>query len=394
MRTLRWPTGARRAVPPVLIALVLAGCGGATRQLKPAPTTALSHTTSAPSPPAPPPTTSEWLGLNYNSSTGIGSLEQFVAHGIVYDRDGPLQVPAGETAAPSSRLGQGLRVSIAAGMMPDIVIDPTQSSTGCDGDPNVSTLCIPTSAADIAAFVSSFVKTAVSVRATFPHRAIVFEPMNEPWDWGAPPGTAPGQRAAAEYAAVLARLLPAVEQAGIPLDEILVQATTNLADKTEWIPDLYAAQPCLAPGTTTCGPIEGWSLHPYGLPGHTQQGISSVPVSRAQMRSGTDNIYVTEIGFCSTVAYGGRDCNQNATDLDGDGEQISGWLSETLQQALAMHDAGWLRALILWDRGGDAWGMENPDGSLTAAGQVLIAFADRNSTPAQRSSARRAARTR
>ena len=369
-----------------LLATSSVACGGA-RALMPAPTTAVPHTSSAPSPAARSPESAEWLGLNYNSSSNTGRLEQFASQGIVYDRDGPLQVPAGETAGPGTRLGQGLRVSIASGMQPDIVVDPTRSTNGCDEDPNVSTVCIPTRPADVAAFVSGFMRTAKSVRARFPRHRVVFEPMNEPWNWGAPPGTQSSRRTAAEYAAVLARLLPAVRRSGIPLNDILVQATGGtLTDGTQWIPDLYAAQPCLrsGPGPHTCGPIEGWSLHPYGLPGRSHEGIDSVPAMHRQMQTGARNVFITEIGFCSRASYHGRGCNENQSDVDGGADQTAQWLHETLQAALAMHQAGWLQALIVWNRSGDGWGMQGADGSLTAAGRVFVGFADRYSRSASR----------
>jgi hypothetical protein len=40
-----------------------------------------------------------------------------------------------------------------------------------------------------------------------------------------------------------------------------------------------------------------------------------------------------------------------------------------------MHEAGWLKALIIWNRSGGGWSMQNLDGTLTAQGQALVAFA-------------------
>jgi hypothetical protein len=100
-----------------------------------------------------------------------------------------------------------------------------------------------------------------------------------------------------------------------------------------------------------------------------------VPGLRAPMLSGQNNVIVSEIGFCARDVNGGRDCNQNRSDVVGSSAQAATWLAQTLQEALAMHRAGWLKAMLLWNRAGDGWAMQNDDGSLTAQGQELARFA-------------------
>lgn len=318
----------------------------------------------------------DWLGLDYNSSSGAGSLRDFASRGIVYDRNGALEVRAGRTIAGSPTLAHGLGISLMAGMIPDVYVNPAQGPVGCTRDPNGRTkLCLPVSAGDIAAYVAQFVSTASSIRRAYPGRRIMFEPMNEPWNWPYPPGTPSGQQAATQYAAVLARLLPAARAAGVPLTDIYVPTTGLLADGTTWIPDLYRAQPCLQPGPTTCGPIEGWSAHPYGLPHRASEGIDALPPERAAMLSGQDNIIVTEIGFCAADVNQGLYCDQNRPDITASSGQTAAWLRETLHEALSMHRAGWLRALLIWNRASGGWAMQNGDGSLTAQGRVFLQFA-------------------
>lgn len=261
-------------------------------------------------------------------------------------------------------------------MIPDVEVDPARAPTGCSGDPNGSTLCVPVGPY-VGVYVDGFIATARSIISAYPGERIVFEPMNEPWDWASPPGTASGQSAAGQYAAVLARLLRSAIGARISLADIYVPASGALQDGSSWIPDLYAAQPCLAPGRGTCGPIGGWNVHAYGLPGSSTEGIGSVPGLRAQMRSGEDNIIVSEIGFCAVNVNGGRGCNENLSDIVSTGAQTALWLRETLDQALAMRRAGWLKGLLLWDRAGDGWSMEDDAGQLTPQGRVLLAFAQR-----------------
>ena len=340
------------------------------------PSSAPTGTPPLPATAAPGPRAA-WLGLDYNSGAGTGRLRDFAARGIVYDREGSIELAAGDTPANDAELGPGLTALYAAGMVPDIVINPSGGPIGCQGNPNPSKRCLPIQIADIAAYVRGFVTTVTSVLRAHRGARALFEPMNEPWDWASPPGTRSGRAAAAEFAAILARLLPAAKAAGIPLGDLYVPATGTLSDGTSWIPDLYGAQPCLKPGASSCGPIAGWNLHPYGLPNSSTEGIASVPVVRAGMLTGKDNVIVSEIGFCATDVGGGRRCNENKSDIVGSSSQTAAWLSQTLREAAAMHRAGWLKALLLWERaGGGGWAMQNPNGSLTAQGRVLDLFAD------------------
>lgn len=358
----------------LLVALGVCACGSGGRHAS----SSFSAPQAPPRPPAPAPATGYWLGLAYNSSARVGVVEEFSSHGIVYDRSGSLEVLAGQTPASDRRLRHGLQVSIAAGMIPDIEIDPSVGPLGCAGDPNGTTQCLPVQESDIGEYVRGFASTATSIRRLYPHRAIVFEPMNEPWSWGYPPGAPAAKDTAYEYAAILRRLLPAVQGAGVPLQSIYVPAEGKLEDGSEWVTDLYQAQPCLQ---SSCGPIEGWNLHPYGRPGSRQEGIDSVPGVRAQMRSGMNNVIVSEIGFCSREIDGGRGCGENTSTVVGSAVQTEHWMAQTLGEALAMHQAGWLKALLVWDRAGDGWAMQEPDGSLTRQGQVLERFAQAHSGP-------------
>ena len=241
--------------------------------------------------------------------------------GIVYDRLGTLDLGAGETVRGSRSLARGLRASTKAGMVPDVVISPVHGPSGCSTNPNTSDLCLPNDRAYINDYVNGFVRTVTSIRRAYPHHRITFEPTDEPWDWGAPPGTLPGIIAATQYAAVLAHLLPAARAAAIPLSVIYVPAIGALSDQTSWIPDLYRAQPCLKPGAGSCGPIEGWNLHPYGPPESGTTGIRSVPSTRTSMLSGEDNVIISEIGFCATDVAHGAQCGENVPTVDGSSAQ-------------------------------------------------------------------------
>ena len=261
-------------------------------------------------------------------------------------------------------------------MIPDIQIDPASGPQGCQNDPVPTLFCLPTNEADISSYVNGFVRTVGSVLHDYPRHRVLFEPTDEPWIWASPPGTASGVRAARQYAAILAQLLPAARAAKIPLSEIYVPATGVLEDGSSWIRDLYHAQPCLAPGPASCGPIAGWNLHPYGLPHSSTEGINSVPTIRTQMLTGEDNLVVSELGFCATDVNNGGACNQNKPDIDATSDQTAAWLQATLTEAVWMHRAGWLKALMIWERSGTGFAMQNDNGTLTAAGRVLDLFAD------------------
>lgn len=364
----RWKRLLLLAAGIALLSLVVIGLSRGPASAPPAPTPPVPGLPAV----APP---AAWLGLNYNSGAKTGGLSDFAVRGIVYDRESPIEAQAGATPANDPEFGGGLSTLYAARMVPVIVVDPASGPLGCQGNPNPSKRCLPTDQTDIGSYVRGFIQTASSVLQAYPGRTFLFEPMNEPWDWASPPGTQSGSHAAAEYAAILAQLLPAAKAANIPLSDIYVPATGMLNDGTSWISGLYKAQPCLKPGPSSCGPIAGWNLHPYGLPNSPTEGIESVPGVRAGMLSGRDNLIVSEIGFCATDVSGGKNCDANKADIHGTSSQTAAWLSETLKEAAVMHRAGWLKALLLWERAGSGWAMQNPDGSLTAQGRVLDLFA-------------------
>ena len=366
-----FPSRAVAALTVIAITLLCVACDGSSSKA----TSTVANTTTVTQTRISGPASSEWLGLNYNSGSGVGDVTDFSRLGVVYDRLGALDIGAGQTVSNSSHLARGLRASTRAGMVPDVLINPVTGPSGCSTNPNTSDLCLPVHQADTEDYVKGFLATADSIRKSFPHKRIIFEPMEEPWSWGGPPGTQSGSSAAEQYAAVLARLLPAIKVAGIPLSLIYVPAIGTLQDETSWIPDLYRAQPCLRPGNSSCGPIEGWNVHPYGPPASPTQGIASVPRLRDTMLSGQDNIIISEIGFCASDVLNGAQCAENVPSVDGTAARAAHWLSESLGEAQQMHQAGWLRALIIWVRSGGGWSMQTPDGKLTAQGRVLASFA-------------------
>jgi hypothetical protein len=340
--------------------------------------------------------------MNYNSDSGVGTPQEFVRDGIIYDREGRIEPSAGETVSNTVSLDVGLSNSLNAGMIPDVLIDPTPNSEPaiCTGNADGSGVCLPRRPADIQAYVAGFIQTARSVISAFPGKRVLFEPMDEPWDFAAQGRRAlpSGRVAASQYAAMVAELLPAAVAAGIPVADIYIPATGRLQDGSSWVPDLYAAQPCLAPNESPCAgaaestPIEAWNVHPYGPPNSTSHGIESVPGIRAGMRSGEDNVIVSEIGFCDIDVDSSNECRLAPVYAQGTSNQVAAWLNETLQEALPMHRAGWLKALIVWSRnepwdtGADpptssGWAMQGLNGSLTPDGKALVAFAERYSRP-------------
>jgi hypothetical protein len=302
---------------------------------------------------------SPWLGLNGNNTTYLGPAREFVAHDIVFDRSGPIEWTAGEGLA--SR-GQALASDLSEGMIPVVTIE----YRGYDGrytpDP-----AFPTDAAGSASlqeYVTGFIATATAIRAAHPGARILFEAINEPWGYTTP------HFAGAQYATVIAKLLPAARRAGLPLESIYIGASGH-----HWVEQMYRARPALR------HEVVGWYLHPYGPPtGSLEEdggGIQSVPRVQAEMTSGQNNIIVSELGFCALDVNAGQGCGHERV---AHSIEAAALLTQTLESAAEYHTAGWLRALLIYSRNDGGWAMQLPHGILTAEGEALESFADAERT--------------
>lgn len=330
-------------------------------------TVSTSNGTSASTPadqfaydPAP---SGPWLGLNGNSTGAyLGSIGDFTAHSIVYDRGGGsassgngIEWSAGELP----KTGDDLEKSINADMIPIVTIE--YAGYGLhefgEADPNFPT------GTKITTYVEGFVKSAKAIREAYPSKQILFEPINEPWGY-----TEPGYNGA-EYANVIAKLLPEVQTAGIPLANIYVAAYGR-----HWISKMYEAQSKLKTE------IEGWYFHPYGPPSGTAeengQGIQSLPNVQAEMTSGQNNIIVSEIGYWTHDVNGGESKGGPGSVWAENSTQAAQWLTETLDNALPYRQAGWLKALLVYSRNDGGWAMELSGSALTRQGEALDNFAN------------------
>lgn len=323
------------------------------------------------SPPSGP-----WLGLNGNSSTYLGPLRTFVERGVVYDRSAAIDWTAGERLREGSRqtaAGKAIARDIASGMIPTITIEYRGYEGGFKSDPR-----FPTEAAgshSLSEYVNGFVSSATEILHAYPTAGVLFEPINEPWGYTTP------EFDAAQYAAVIARLLPAAQAAGIPLTDIYVAATgadLNAAEDvvSGWVQAMYSAQPQLR------SEIEGWYLHPYGPPSgtefHHSRGIESLPATQAEMTSGQNNIIVSEAGYCALDLNGGSPCNAPSRET---GQQAATALAQMLEKALPYREEGWLKALIVYSRNDRGWAMQVPGGRLTPSGEALESFASLYALP-------------
>ncbi len=313
-----------------------------------------------------------WLGLDGNSSGAwTGAIGDFTFHHIVYDRGGDPGIewyagdPLEEDGRPTTS-GTALATSVAAGMIPDINIEYQRYTGDGQSDPN-----FPSSQAQVSAYVDGFVSSARAIHERYP--TAIFEPMNEPWFYTAP------QYNGAEYADVIARLLPAARAAGIPINQIYVAAygadrNANGELAGGWVPAMYGAQPQLQTE------IEGWYFHPYGPPQGSglekSAGIQSVPEVQRLMTSGQNNIIVSEVGYCAPDVSPGAHCSGLAS-VETSAEAAE-WLTEMLDNALPYRQAGWLRALIVYARSDGGWAMETAGGRLTRQGEAFDEFADRH----------------
>jgi IPT/TIG domain-containing protein len=314
-----------------------------------------------------PPPSGPWLGLNGNNSTGLGPVAAFAEHGIVYDRSGPVEWTAGQLAQQggvATAAGRALSTDIADGMIPVVTIE----YRGYHGEfkPDASFPSEAHGSRTLDEYVSGFVASAASILAAHPGAGILLEPMNEPWGYTTP------QFNGAQYADVIAKLLPAAARAGIPLSDIYVAASGD-----HWVTQMYAAQPRLE------SEVGGWYLHPYGPPSGSfddaSSGIQSLPQVQAEMTSGQNNVIVSEVGYCAENVNDGAACGGLDTSSD---IRAAENLGEMLVNALAYHEAGWLRALLIYSRNDGGWAMQTAGGQLTAQGHVLLSFAEAMQPPA------------
>jgi hypothetical protein len=364
---------------------------------------------------------SPWLGLNENSTSDsashewLGPANEFSQHNIDYDRS--FEIVSGEL--PSERepdsgssetyFESRLKADYEYGMTPIGPIDYKgygRTGYGYIPDPEFPQTRTKKEEEEgknsIKGYVEGFTKTASAilklVSEKYPGMQVLFEPLNEPWGYTTP------QFNGAEYANIIAELLPAVKKAGIPLSDIYVAATgwdcTKIecggenperpncqkegrdlcgcekggkinCNENDWVTAMYEAQPGLAKE------IQGWYMHPYGPPSGTKEGdssgIESLPFVQAKMTSGQNNIIVSEVGYCDKETYeGAKECDNGLTNSEVEKE-----MPEMLAHAKLYHEEGWLRALIIYSRSAFGWAMqEYPSKALTKGGEAFVTFAN------------------
>lgn len=306
--------------------------------------------------------TAQWLGLDGNSSTYLGPVGYFAEREIVYDRSGPIEFTAG--GLPDG----AIETDLENGMIPVVAIEYSGYNGTFKSDPEFPQKRSAKEEAEgkgtIKTYVHGFIKTAVAVldeeANKSPETPLMLEPMNEPWGYTTP------QFNGAEYAEVIAELLPEAQRAGIPLADIYVAAIGK-----KWVPKMYEAQAKLKTE------IQGWYLHPYGPPSGTHEenseGIQSVPYVQAEMTSGQNNVIVSEVGYCAKDINEGKGCDGTEESADA-----ATHLTEMLDNAQPYHEAGWLKALLVYSRNDGGWAMqiEPGVGMLTRQGKALDAFAE------------------
>ncbi len=339
---------------------------------------------------------SPWLGLNGNSISNVftgewlGPVNEFSRYGIAYDRS--FDLTSGETPGETERDGRGgtyfedrLALDYQYGMIPVTPIEfrgytgklspspafPQEHRTPQEEAEGETT---------ISEYVQGFVRSASAllglVSQRYPGMPVLLEPINEPWGYTTP------RYNGAEYAQVIAALLPAARAAGIPLSDIYVSAFgadqyLNAQGETElspsgWVQTMYAAAPSLETE------VQGWYFHPYGAPTGTEfddsWGIESVAAVREQIKSGRNDIVVSEDGYCARSE--GGDCDDTGGSEVETREEAAERLTAMLERARAYHEAGWLKAMIVYSRNDGGWSMEEyPSLQLSPQGEALIAFA-------------------
>jgi hypothetical protein len=320
-----------------------------------------------------------WLGLNGNSVSYLGPVDTFSSHGIAYDRNFELtagQLPSElEPGAEGQEFERRFAEDRADGMIPVVVIEFRGYTGEYQSTPQFpQTRTRSEEAAGMTTpkgYAEGFVRSAAAIlrlaNAGGHSTPVLFEPINEPWGYTTP------QYNGAQYAKVIAELMPAAARAGIPAESIYVGAVGS-----GWVSQMYEAQPSLRSS------IQGWYMHPYGPPrgpGATEVGIRAVSTVRSAIASGQNNIVVSEVGFCATDVNnshphepGGNSCVGQQV---GTSKVAANDLRAMLERAAEYHAAGWLKALMVYSRNAGGWAMQKyPQLTLSRAGRALVRFAD------------------
>lgn len=290
-------------------------------------------------------TSRHWLGLNGNSLSGYGDLTYWPQRGVVYDRLEFLQ-PSLAVGA-SSGTGATVATAVANGMIPVVLLDPSTYGTGA----------IPTGG-DITIFANYVVSQIQTLEFAFPGKGLLYEVINEPWTSGFYSPTP----SAAQHADVIAGVWDAAVTAGLDMTRVYA-----MAEDAAYVALMYAEQPSLKTL------VQGWSVHPYGGPppgyaSSTGQGIASVPEFRDALFSGADNILISEIGLWDYSQSALHEFDES-TALDA--ATAARWTRQIVNAARAYHDAGWLKALIWYNRNSTGWATNSLGGALTSVGTAL-----------------------
>jgi hypothetical protein len=84
------------------------------------------------------------------------------------------------------------------------------------------------------------------------------------------------------------------------------------------------------------------------------------------------------MGFCAPDVNDAGDKCSGAPAETGGASEAAALLESELTAALPFHQAGWLRALIVYSRNDGGWAMQLKGGALTAQGVVFESFAEAN----------------
>jgi hypothetical protein len=118
-------------------------------------------------------------------------------------------------------------------------------------------------------------------------------------------------------------------------------------------------------------------------------GVESLPIEQSRMTSGQNNIIVSEVGYlsCQLAAERGETGKCGSTPEFPEvatSAEAGEALRRMLDDALPYHEAGWLKALLVYSRNAGGWAMQVCPGleypcsegaELTPQGEALVAFA-------------------
>ena len=291
-----------------------------------------------------------WLGSTTTASPTPAAWT-LRSRGIVYHREGDIEVNTGVTTQNGLSSVRRWGPTMPQEMIPVIEIDPAIGPPDVPTPPMRTRSAYDDGRADRCSGQGSVI-TAASVLHAFPGRAVLFELFDEPWNWGSPPGTIPSARAASEYAAVIAQILPR-PRVGRAVAGHLRRRDRIAQRRHRWVGECTApAVPPAGPGRA--GPSAAVASTPTVFRAGSARGSARSRRSVPRCARGRTTSSSPRSASVPPTSTRGALRQENRTDIDGTSARAAAWLTRDPAAGGRDAPAGWLKALLVWSAPGPA----------------------------------------